>query len=363
MNLKKQVRRLLALELLGNFKPAGAVWVLLLVGRGFSLAQVGLAEAFFHLVSLCCEVPSGMIADTLGRRKTLMASHGAFALSAGLMMVSRDMAGVCAAMALNAMAYNLASGTREAITYESLLQSGREAEYLHLSSRQNICWRLAGAAATLCAGGVALLGYRKGYGLDLLLSLACVGLAGSLAEPAVTETPRGQVRPGDLPRLLGQCAGEAWRFLRARPKVCLLMLFNAAIGAVATLLRFFLQDGLPRAGASPALLGPLLLCIELGGVLGSWLAPLLGKLPYRAAGALCALGQGLALLLTATGWLPALAAGGILAVACDDGLQVLTDARLNAAVPSEQRATLISVSSMCFSLVMVVLSPLAGALI
>lgn len=363
MQIKKQVRRLLALEFIGNFKPAGALWVLLLVGRGFSLAEVGLAEGFFHLVSLCCEVPSGMVADTLGRRRTLMASHGAFALSAGLMMLSHDLAGILAAMALNALAYNLASGTREAITYESLLQAGQEGDYLCLSSRQNIFWRLAGAAATLCAGGVALLGYRRGYALDLALSLACIGLTGGLTEPVVTKQPRGQASLRDLPRLLGQCAGEAVRFLRERPRVCLLMLFNAVIGAVATLLRFFLQDGLTRAGAAPALLGPLLLSIELGGVLGSWLALSLGRLPYRAAGFLCASGQGLALLLIFTGRLPALVAGGILAVACDDGLQVLTDARLNRAVPSEQRATLISVSSMCFSLVMIVFSPLAGALI
>lgn len=35
---------------------------------------------------------------------------------------------------------------------------------------------------------------------------------------------------------------------------------------------------------------------------------------------------------------------------------------LNALIPSEQRATLISVDSMCFSIAMIVLFPLAGAL-
>jgi len=34
---------------------------------------------------------------------------------------------------------------------------------------------------------------------------------------------------------------------------------------------------------------------------------------------------------------------------------------LNALIPSEQRATLISVDSMCFSIAMIVLFPLAGA--
>lgn len=114
--IEEQLRTLLWLEFWGNIRLAGGVWVLLLVGRGFSLFQVGVAEAFFHVVSFCCEVPSGMLADVLGRRRTLIASQTMFACSAAAMMLSQSMAGVCLAMALNAMAYNLASGTREAIT-------------------------------------------------------------------------------------------------------------------------------------------------------------------------------------------------------------------------------------------------------
>ena len=139
------------------------------------------------------------------------------------------------------------------------------------------------------------------------------------------------------------------------------MLYNALVGALATLLRFFLQDGLIRAGASPALLGPLLLAIELGGVAGARLALPLSRLPYRAAGLLCGLGTLAGLLLPLSGSVLQMAAGGFLAVVCDDAFQTLTDARLNNRFPSDQRATLISVSSMYFSLVMIALSPLAGA--
>ena len=54
-------------------------------------------------------------------------------------------------------------------------------------------------------------------------------------------------------------------------------------------------------------------------------------------------------------------AGGFAANVFDDLLQVRTDALLNDRFPSSQRATLLSVSSMCFSMVMIVMSPLAGA--
>ena len=141
-----------------------------------------------------------------------------------------------------------------------------------------------------------------------------------------------------------------------------MLLFNALVGALATLLGFFLQDGLTAAGAAPALLGPLLLAIGLGGALGARCSVLLQRRSYRTAAACSAAGVALGLLLAATGGLPLMAAGGFLAAFWDDCLQVRTDADLNAAIPSAQRATLVSVSSMLFSLVMVALSPLAGAL-
>ena len=53
---------------------------------------------------------------------------------------------------------------------------------------------------------------------------------------------------------------------------------------------------------------------------------------------------------------------GFFAAVLDDFLEVRTDVLLNGMVPSGQRSTLMSVSSLCFSVIMIVLSPLLGAL-
>ena len=47
-------------------------------------------------------------------------------------------------------------------------------------------------------------------------------------------------------------------------------------------------------------------------------------------------------------------------ISSDDALQVRTDAILQEMFPSEQRATLISMESFTFSVIMIALSPLAG---
>ena len=55
-----------------------------------------------------------------------------------------------------------------------------------------------------------------------------------------------------------------------------------------------------------------------------------------------------------------LIASGLAAGLLDDALQLVSDKRLNDRFPSAQRATLVSVSSMTFSLFMIPLSPLFG---
>ena len=64
-SLFRQKAALLILEWSEGFRPAGSLWVLLLALRGFSLVEIGFAEAVFHAVSFCCELPSGLLDDSL----------------------------------------------------------------------------------------------------------------------------------------------------------------------------------------------------------------------------------------------------------------------------------------------------------
>ena len=58
---------------MGNLSLTGA-WVAILAARGYSLAEIGLAETVFHITSLIFEIPSGVFADLFGRRKMLILS-------------------------------------------------------------------------------------------------------------------------------------------------------------------------------------------------------------------------------------------------------------------------------------------------
>ena len=140
------------------------------------------------------------------------------------------------------------------------------------------------------------------------------------------------------------------------------MLGDAAVGAAATMLLYLLQARLPALGLPAGWLGPVLFLLSLGSTLGLQLARFAGRVPYGVTAVLCGGGVLLGVLLACGSWLPAVLAGGFLAGMLDDLLDVRSDVVLNQMVPSSQRATLVSVSSLTFSLVMLAVAPLMGAL-
>lgn len=360
MKINHQLRALYFLEAVSGFGFAQVIWVVLLAGRGFSLAQIGLAEGFFHLVSLLCEVPSGMAADLLGRRRTLAASMAVRALACLAMIASWGIGGVCLAMGLSALSYNLISGTREAITYDSLLQAGRAGDYERVAGRMGVLYRASAVGCALCAGAALALGWRLAYLTDFAAALAGFVLALGLAEP-----PHGQAAQGTIrefwPRLR-QHVAETGVFLRQNP-AAEKMLLDGACGCCAYFGGQLLQPRLMELGLPAGLLGPVLALLPLAGATGSALAGRMGgRFRFRSVALLCAAGIGGSLALAGASVLSLALAAGAAATFWDGVLEVKMTARLNRDFPSDRRATLVSVQSMAYSLVMLPVSPLAGAL-
>lgn len=354
--LKKQLNRLLTVSAVSSFQLAGASWVALLAARGFTLVEIGLAESCFHLASLLFEVPSGVISDVFGRKKSMILSQLMFMFSALGMAFSTNLAGICLALVLDAWGYNFASGAREALAYDSMKVAGLEGKYMDFSSRELSIYRLGNAAAILCAGLTLMIGHRAAYILDALLALAGMLTACGLEEVRLEETQF----EGKVSERILRCFRESLVFLHGNVRSFGLMLVNSLVGAAAILTVFFLQARLTQVGVSDALLGPVLFVISMGGAVGARASARISCWSFRRAAAVCMIGTLLG-VLSGIGCSAALMCfGGFAANLCSDLLEVRTDAILNDRFPSSQRSTLLSVASLVFSLVMIVLSPLAG---
>lgn len=370
-NIKAQIHKLYTLTMVGYFRIAGASWVALLALRGFSMLEIGMLESIFHIVSSCFEIPSGVVADVFGRKKTMVLASLVSFVSGLFMILSNNFWSVAFAIGFSALSYNLESGTREALAYDSLKFAGQEEKYNKFASTEMMLYRITSSTATLCAGFALWLGYRKAYAFDIVFSLIAIGIACSLNEVSVSNDENTDNKENNNPNAnknakigyrLKNVITESWRFMITNKKARSIMVINAIIGAVSTLVLFFLQAKLPLAGLNDAMLGPALFVMGLGAAFGAKAAGFFPKWKYKKYIIISSIGVIFAFAMVFTELPYIMILGGFAGSFFDDFIEVRTDIILNEMIPSEQRATLISVNSFMFSLVMIVMSTLMGSI-
>lgn len=384
LNIKKQISRLYLSSMLGDLSLTGA-WVAILAARGYSLVEIGFAETVFHITSLIFEVPSGVLADLFGRKNMLIVSSIMRMIGNMIMICSGNLFMVCISLSFYAMSYNFLSGSGDALAYDSLKAVEKEAYYERYASNQLMLHRFCGGLSTLCAGFALFIGHKAAYGADIVMGMMQIGaliplreiwigdggmneedssrekenkkagFPGNACKKAGKRTVTGSVR-----REFIECFVTSIYFLKREKKAMLFMFCNSLVGAVDILLLFFLQAKLPEAGMPGWALGFALFFMEMGGILGAKAILKCEKMRYGSVFGAAVLLVLLGVAAERSGIYAVMVLGGFVSALSDDALQVRTNALLQDMFPSEQRATLISIESFTFSMIMIVLSPLAG---
>lgn len=359
MNIKKQISRLYFYETVSGLKIVDAVWVFFLLQRGFSIAQAGIAEGVFHLVSMCFEIPSGMVSDTIGRKNTLMLAGLVSACSSVLMALPGSFLLILAGMGLNAVSYNLVSGTREALTYDSLLEAGEEENYLRVSSHQEFLYETLYALSSLLSIVTVRLGYRGAYLLSAFQGALCICVASGLKEAApFGRKDRQSFSVRETAEHYRRTAGS----LGKNPRVAGRMAFSGFLSAVVYVDYMFLQEHLTLSGLKAEFLGIPLLLVSLLGTTGTLLAPRTQGVSMRFLYLTGGILTGVSVVISGGSTLPVIIAGAGAAQCLSGAVVLRTEAENQKAFSSESRATFVSAGSMVYSVFMTLLSPLAGAL-
>lgn len=363
LNLKKQLACIYTSDFFSGLRITDAVWVALLAARGFSLWEIGLAESVYHIVSLFCEVPSGMAADLLGRRKTLL-SGGVLTVTCNLLMAfAPNLFTICLAMGLNALAMTMFSGTTTALLYDSLKQEGCEEKYIQVSANSSQISMLANAVGSMASILNRFLGFAGFYLLSAAFEGVSTAALALMEEPIVTKAQANREKHAlrTLPEQFRQLVRDSLHVLHTCPMAGKLIASSALISVPSYLTKMFLQQRLVELGWPTELLFLPLLLGGLACVAGTEIGRRVRCRSMRRLYTACALlcGVGTLLVGAAPAW------GGILGMMLVQGvLEVYLlheSQKLNDAIPSDQRATLISVDGMAYSLLMIPASPLVGA--
>lgn len=360
-NISKQIRSLYLLGVFSKLSLTGA-WVAILAARGYSLIEIGIAETVFHIASLLFEIPSGVLADVFGRKNMLIVSAIMRMVGNIIMVFSCNFFMICISLAFDALSYNFMSGSDDALAYDSLKMASKETYYEKYVSNQMIIYRICSAIATLSAGFALLIGYKLSYGINIIIAIVQLGILTTISEVRINKEVENTKRSiiGIIRKEIIDCFVMSISFLKNAKKAVLLMVCNSLVGAFDVLLLFFLQAKLKDAGMQNWKLGIGLFFMEMGGILGAKVILKCKNMRYRNIFIIATTLVLSGVLVEHSGKWFIMIIGGFIAALSDDALQIRTNALLQDMFPSEQRATLISIDSFIFSMLMIVLSPLAG---
>lgn len=141
--------------------------------RFMTYGQLGLMDATCFLFGLLMEIPSGAIADMIGKRKTIIAGMGLSAVSVLTMSLANNMETLWIAFLVAQLGWALYSGAAEALAYDTLVDEGQESRFDEVITANGMVSTFSSVTATL-VGGVAYAWHYRGshfiWGLTYLLA-------------------------------------------------------------------------------------------------------------------------------------------------------------------------------------------------
>ena len=153
----RNVGLFVAFRVLFNARFYYPVFMILFLDFGITLEQFGLLNAIWAATIVLLEVPSGALADLLGRRRLLVAAAGLMVVEMLLLcLVPVPSPWVFPALVLNRIvsgaAEAFASGADEALAYDSLQATGQTADWPRVLERlMQVGAMVTIAAVTLAA--------------------------------------------------------------------------------------------------------------------------------------------------------------------------------------------------------------------
>lgn len=323
---------------------------------GVGLADVFLINAWFFLCNFALEVPTGTVADFLGRRTSLIL--GSVVAAGGVLFYAwrPGLGHFLLAEVFMAVAYTLHSGADEALAYDSLKALGREGQAARLIARME-AFKLGGIVVATVLGGFVAAGY--GLRAPMLVTSAPMALA-ALVAFGLVEPPRGA---SQRRRSYGAILREGGRVFLRQPAVRRLAVEGALTNAVAWAIIWLFQPLLKRAGLPLSAFGVVhaLGCLAQIAFLSALpgLERLTGSRRRMLQATSLAAAGCFALLAWTTAW-PLVGLGIVAGMAFGLTRVPIFSAAVNHHVGSGERATVLSFCSMVRQAAIVLVNPLAG---
>ena len=362
-------RTYLSLEF-GNTLAASLIWginTIFLLDAGLSNLEAFAANAFFTAGMVVFEVPTGIIADTVGRRASYLLGTVTLAVTTVLYVLLWQVdapfwwwAVVSVGLGLG---FTFFSGAVEAWLVDALKATRFEGDLEAVFGRGQVVGGVAMLLGSVAGGYIAQV---TDLGVPFVLRAVVLVLMFAVAFRLMHDvgfTPhRGSGVTTEMRRIAGASIQHGWRV----PAVKWIMLSSAFTAGVGIYVFYALQPYLLDLYGDPEAYGiaGLVAAIVAGAqILGGFAAPLIGRVFARRTSALLSAAAVSALTLALIGvfesfWavIALIVVWGLLFAAT----MPIRQTYLNGLIPSQQRASILSFDSLIGSSGGVVVQPVLG---
>lgn len=338
------------------------VYALLLIGRGLSLLEVATIESVVIGFMFLMEVPTGVLADRLGRKWSVVIWVALMLLAELLFLFSRDYTAYLLVGALTGTGFAFASGAVEALIYDSLPAEDRDAAMKRAMGRYGAIGQIAFFASPIVGGLLLADPDPARFDLAIALTAAMLGL-GLLAALTLREPPTDWSAERTSARAILRAGWAQIRTSEPLRRLALVtVLLTPFTGALITTLA---PPYLAANAVPPFMIG---LALSMGSLLAAAAQMNVTRIERWVGGPRA--GLMLLALLPGVGYgLLALAAGPVATwliivwlYGTNDLKNPLLSARQNALIPARARATTLSLINMGVSLYVALITPLYAAL-
>ena len=330
--------------------------ILFYQSHGLNLEQAVLLKTILSLSILLLEVPSGYVADRLGRRFCLVGGSLAWIVGWLCYCFGHSFRAFAVAEILSGVAGSLISGADTAIAYETLLQLRQESSYRVFEGRLVAIAGVSEAVCGLIGAAIAQINLVYPFYLQTVCLVVYFAIAITLVEPKLQINPHKTESTLTIKAIVSEV-------LFKRPRLLWLMLFGSIFSIASFLIVWLSQGYFKQIDLPIAAMGWTWAIFHL---LMSWasisaekLAVILGL--KKALLSLVILLGACYIFLGSISHL-----GGIALIAV---IYMIRGVRsplflnlINQQIPSDIRATVLSLNSFTFHLGFTLLAPLVGAI-
>jgi MFS family permease len=335
------------------FDITSAIWVLYLGFKGMTLAQIGLLEGIFHITGFISEIPTGALADLFGRKKIIIIGRITSLISAIIMLFSNSFMGFAIGFILSAWGYNLNSGSEEALIYDTLKKLDREEEFLKVNGKINLIIEVSQGLAVFIGGILSQIDFSISYITAVVIGSISLVLSTRFIEVDVIRKENQSINIINHLR-------QSIDIVKNNKRLLNILIFFPLIYTFSAIIYFYGQQLFNDMEYSRISISIIFLFNGIFSSLGAILSSKIYK-KYKSLGwIMISISISVFTIFMGIGKenlsiVFFLGIGFLTSI-----LQPISSNLINSMVESNQRATIISVESMFYSIMMIILFPICG---